>query len=506
MSASGINNTYDVVIIGSGIGGLTAGALLAKHGKRVLVVEQEQEPGGFARDFKYGPYTINPSLHAIMGCNPDGPLGPGIIYSLLDDLGVQEMCEFISLDTFYRALLPGFQLDVPTGWEAFLEAYMKHFPQEEGGLRKLSRLYAKIQGEFMRLPAQMKLLDWLQFPFRSPQIFRHANSSLEAVLDRHLSDKKLKSAYSIVYPYLALPPSRLSFLLWAVMVADYVEGGTYYCPGGFQKFVGTLVQGFENHGGELLPGSPVTQIKKKNRIFEIEINHSQHIFSHQLISNIDPRLIFNQLLAEPQVNDKYLQKMNAMKESCSTIGLLLATDIDVQEVDAAKVTIISDWDLESAFSAAQHGEIKGAAVHIPSVDDPSLAPHGENIVIIQAFAPTSKDNLTPEIRAHLTNQLLQMAERILPDLRNHVTFTFGNEGNLEDGTSLHTIGPMYGWENSFHQTGFRRLSPITPIEDLYLTGHWTQPGSGIWTVVLSGMLTARILLDRDLSKPIWPLR
>ena len=87
------------------------------------------------------------------------------------------------------------------------------------------------------------------------------------------------------------------------------------------------MQGFENHGGELLPGSPVTQIKKKNRIFEIEINHSQHIFSHQLISNIDPRLIFNQLLAEPQVNDKYLQKMNAMKESCSTIGLLLATDI-----------------------------------------------------------------------------------------------------------------------------------------------------------------------------------
>jgi prolycopene isomerase len=289
------------------------------------------------------------------------------------------------------------------------------------------------------------------------------------------------------------------------MMADYIEGGTYYCLGGFQKFISALVDGFTKHGGELLLGAPVTQIKKKNRFFEIDLNNSQRIVSHQLICNMDPRIIFNQLLAEPQVNHKYLQKLNAMKESCSTIGLFLATDIDVRELDAAKVTVISDWDLESTFSGAQHGEIMGAAVHIPSLVDPSLAPQGENVVIIQAFAPARKDHLTPESRSDITNQLLQIAEKILPGLRNHITFAVGSEGNVEDGTALHTIGPMYGWENSFNQTGPRRLSPITPINDLYLTGHWTQPGSGIWTVVLSGILAARIGLNKKLSYPIWPL-
>ena len=96
---------YDAIVVGAGLAGLAAGALLAKAGKQVLVVEQEEHPGGFIREFRYGPYKINPAIHSIFGCNSGGQLGQGIIDAVLEHLGVQDQCQFInliSISRFYR--------------------------------------------------------------------------------------------------------------------------------------------------------------------------------------------------------------------------------------------------------------------------------------------------------------------------------------------------------------------------------------------------------------------
>jgi len=65
-------STYDVIIIGGGIGGLTCGAFLAQKGKDVIVIEQAEHVGGFVREFQHGEYKINPSIHVIMGCSQSG--------------------------------------------------------------------------------------------------------------------------------------------------------------------------------------------------------------------------------------------------------------------------------------------------------------------------------------------------------------------------------------------------------------------------------------------------
>ena len=215
---------YDVIVVGAGLGGLTAGALLAKAGKQVLVVEQGEHPGGFIREFRYGPYKINPAIHSIFGCNPGGQLGQGIIDAVLEHLSIWDQCQFIRVDPFYRAQFPDFQMDIPLGRDAFLEAYLRHFPNEAAGLCDLVDLCAAIFNEAMQFPAVPRWQDWIFMPFRSPRIFRNANATLGAVLDRYLSDWRLKSVYAVLYPYLALPPSRLSFFIWSIMMAGRLAG------------------------------------------------------------------------------------------------------------------------------------------------------------------------------------------------------------------------------------------------------------------------------------------
>jgi phytoene dehydrogenase-like protein len=98
----------------------------------------------------------------------------------------------------------------------------------------------------------------------------------------------------------------------------------------------------------------------------------------------------------------------------------------------------------------------------------------------------------------------QWAERVLPDLRNHITFVDGYSEGSAQQHPLHRLGPIYGWAATPQQSGPRRLPNRTPIGGLYLTGHWTQPGHGIWTVILSGIITARLVLGQDASQSLWP--
>jgi prolycopene isomerase len=119
---------YDVVVVGGGMAGLTAGALLACNGMQVLVVDANYKPGGVCRTLEASGYAIDLGVHLISGCNRDGPFGPGTVFSILERLGVSDQCELIQVDPFYTARLPGQSLVVPAGREAYVEAYSTAFP------------------------------------------------------------------------------------------------------------------------------------------------------------------------------------------------------------------------------------------------------------------------------------------------------------------------------------------------------------------------------------------
>lgn len=110
---------YEVIVIGAGMGGLTAAALLARAGKRVLVVEKEPRPGGCVVALFHGSYRFDTAARLIMGYAKESPFGPGPIYGLLDQLGVQDRPAFVKLQPFCTMRLPGSSFQLWSGRQAF---------------------------------------------------------------------------------------------------------------------------------------------------------------------------------------------------------------------------------------------------------------------------------------------------------------------------------------------------------------------------------------------------
>ena len=505
MSHEALKSAYDVVIVGGGIGGLTAGAFLAHAGKQVLVVEQEERAGGFAREFQHGSYSINPALHVIMGGGPPGPSGHGLISSALSQLGVEERCKFVSVDPFHRVQLPDLQIDLPAGREGYLEVLQQTFPKEAKGLGDLVSLCSQIYQEFVRLPIVPRWRDWALMPVRFPKHFRYANATLGSMMKRFLSSTRSMAAYAALWPYLALPPSRVTFLQWASMMSSYVEEGAFYCLGGFQGLVDALAAGLANHGGELVLGTRITKIHAAGSCVQgVSLASGQQIRAPVVISNIDANATFRDLLDSRQVPSRYERRLSRLEPSLSVLGLHLATDLDVPSLGVPKVVMIAPWDPDSLYKDALSGRVSGLGMHIPTVCDESLAPPGEHLVILQALVSSEADDLSPAAAARFAERLLELGEGVLPGLRDHLTFVQGFSKEGQQQYPLHRVGPMYGWAASPQQVGPRRLPNRTPVEGLFLAGHWTQPGHGIWTVVLSGINVARLVVGEDAAECLWP--
>jgi all-trans-retinol 13,14-reductase len=121
---------YDVIIIGAGLGGLTAGAKLAKEGKKVLLVEQHDRPGGCATTFRRGDFTLEVGLHEM-----DGPSPRDMKTRIFNDLDVFSNVEFIKVPEFYRFINDRYDVVIPHSSEIATERLSALFPSETDGIR-----------------------------------------------------------------------------------------------------------------------------------------------------------------------------------------------------------------------------------------------------------------------------------------------------------------------------------------------------------------------------------
>ena len=481
-------DSYDVVVVGSGLGGLASAAMLARAGLGVLLVERGAATGGYAHGFKRGPYTFDPACHFTADRS--------LLDHLLAHLGVSDQVEIIELDHFYLAHLPDYQIHAPLGFEAFVEEHVRLFPEQEKGLREFFALCEEVHASAHRLPPQLSLKDLDEAAAKYPRLFQYEKATMQEVLDEHFSDLKVKAACAAAWPYPGSPPEALSFLTMAQIIMLHVEG-TISCLGGFQSLVDALQLAFLRSGGELLLDTSVVRIGVEDgRATGVMLDGGRFVRAGAVISNADARLTFETLVGPEHLPAAFLRKLRRMVPSLSAFIVFAATDLDLSQYPVSHETFLHlSYDHDAIFRDMLQGKPGGLWLNVPTLVDPTLAPEGHHTLTMTSLVPYDIGSPWEQERERFARDLVRSFHHIIPGLEDQIEV-------LETATPLtleryagNDRGATYGWANTPRQTASRRLPRVTPIEGLFLAGHWTHPGTGSLRCLVSGLHTAMMYLS-----------
>jgi phytoene dehydrogenase-like protein len=254
---------HDAIVIGSGLGGLTAGALFAHAGHRVLVLEKNHSFGGAATTYHRGAMTVEASLHET--ADPRTSTDPkGEIFQALD---LYQDIEFVPVGDFYEVRCPliGAPLTIPHGLASLRDRLIGRFPGETDSIHRFLKQVGSIQSALQFLMEKHGGLWWLahgaELPFRLWSVVRDMRSSVSTVLQRYFGDNEaIKFALAPNLLYYSDDPDQMWWLLYAVAQGGFFHGGGNYIKGGSQVLSNQLVDRIRAEGGEALSGQTVSEI------------------------------------------------------------------------------------------------------------------------------------------------------------------------------------------------------------------------------------------------------
>ncbi len=478
------------MVIGGGIGGLSAAACLAKAGRTVLVVEQGTGVGGYAHAFKRGPYTFDPAMSVF----PQGH-DHALPAALLSWLGVRDRCRFVPLESNYQAVLPGFDLRTPFGLEEFVEVHCARFPKHAQRLREFFRLCVRLHKEAHELPPQLGLAGLDDAARRFPVLFKYLKATTGQVLDEYFDDPLVKSVASVSWPYLGSPPSRLDFVTFSTVLSVYLEG-CFYPDGGFQSLADALCAGLELAGGEVVLGRSVTRVLvERGRAAGVELDDGEQVRAGQVVSNADATTTFTEMVGDEHLPPGFMKRLHRMKPSLSAVIVFVATSLDLRAMDAVhEVFRAPHVDHDESYRDLLAGRPGGMFGTVPTLASPSLAPEGEHLLVVHSLAPYDIGRPWKGETERYTDQVLDAFEPVFPGLRDSITYLETATPRALERHTRNRHGAAYGWENLPTQTGGKRSPHVTPLDGLLLSGHWTQPGTGSLRALISGMHTAQLAL------------
>ena len=256
-----MNETYDAIVIGAGLGGLAAAASLARARKRVLVLEHHSVPGGYAHEFRRGKYRFEVALHALDGASPGG-WG----YDALRATGVYDRLRLRRLDPFYLYRAPGLEIAAQADILAYESELIRHFPRHAAGIRSLFDASLRVFQQTRRLQQDQsagRIADE-QIPELYPDALSAMSETLAEFVGGYVDDPAVLVAFSALWGYFGPPPMQLSAATFLLAWASYHQYGAYHPEGGSMAISRVLEAVIKENQGEVRYGQTVTRIGVTN--------------------------------------------------------------------------------------------------------------------------------------------------------------------------------------------------------------------------------------------------
>lgn len=423
---------FDDLVIGAGMAGLSTGALLAEQGRRVLMLEAHDTPGGYAHTFQMGQYRFCAQVHYVFNCGEGEP-----VHELLRRLGLHETVRFVRLDPegFDHVVVAGERHRIPNGLEKFRDRLIRRFPGEERPIRGYFDTIQAIGRELDVLPRSPSLRDYLTAPLRFPHLLRHRRSTLQELYDALRMPARLQTVLAGQAGDYLLPPSEVSLLLHVALVRGY-DRGAYYPKKHYQHFIGSIADRFASRPGcRLLLNSEVDRILvERGRVTGVRTASGELHRARRYVSNVDPRRTAA-LIGERSLPRDYLEKLR-YAYSGSTITLYLGIrglDLRDHGFGSFNVWHYPQDDLNEIYRRQLAGELDDPWLFMSTptlhTDEPGLCPPGTQILELATSADFSAfarlRERDPDAyhrqKKRIRDRIVQIVEeRYVPGLSKHV--------------------------------------------------------------------------------------
>ena len=500
--------SYDAIIIGSGAGGLTAAVALAQSGKKVLVLEQHDRPGGWTHSFTLNGYRFSPGVHYIGDLQEGGGLR-----RIYDGLGVSQDLTFVELnpDGYDHIFIGEKRVDFPKGKENLIERLKSQFPREAKG----------IEGYFADLTAMMEglrhignLRNPLQTVKGAGAVLKWMRATGADLINAHVSDPVLRGVLAGQSGDHGLPPSQVSAFMHAGITDHYLDGG-YYPLGGAFTLPRAFVRALKRAGGEIRLKSRARRIMIDGRkVIGVELESGEEIHAGVVVSNADPEVTFGKLIGRDHLSVKLRRKIDSVQYSTSCLSLFFATDMDLRAegLDSGNMWYYDHADVDKIYSDGLTDALlreetpPGLFLTTTTLKDPSKKHSGHHTCESFAFVSYSafeqwahtkygaRSADYEAMKEDLAWRMVRGLEKRIPGLSKHIVYySLGTPLTNEHYLNA-TRGNLYGIAKSPSQVGPLGFTPRTEFEGLFLCGASTM-SHGVAGVTASGIDAAKAVLN-----------
>ncbi|CAL1538385.1 unnamed protein product [Lymnaea stagnalis] len=538
-----VPENLDVIIVGSGVGGLTAGVLLSRAGLKVLVLEQHDQAGGCCHTFVEKGFEFDTGIHYI-GNMQDGKVDRVLLDQLtcgqLRWSAMDDAFDIVALGDPAKAKL----FKMKSGEDRYVQNLIDMFPQEKEAIIKYMELIKDASNSFFGI-VMLKVLPRILVRFLVVTglyriVFkcyrkRYTERTLQSVLDSLTKNKELQIVLSYICGDYGVFPKDAPFILHAILIKHYLNGA-FYPKAGTSEVAFHMIQSIQKGGGKVLVQAPVTNIlcNGKGRAVGVRVGKSEiEIRARYIISDAGVVNTFKSLLPEKVAKASCIYPLiEKVGPSCSFITTFIGVEGNSKELNlpAGNIWLYNTDDINKTMTEfldikaedTEDLKIPFSFISFPSAKDPEWEakfPGKTSVLAItlakwEWFEEWKDEKLRHRgdryegIKDAIGRQMWQQCVNLFPQLD-------GKKVYMEVGTPVSNQyylaapkGEMYGLDQKvarFTADVASKLRPDTDIPGLYLTGQDTMT-CGFVSALMMGLICASQVLNRNLYTDLMKIR
>jgi prolycopene isomerase len=499
---------FDIIVIGAGLGGLTAAACATKEGKRVLVLERNLTPGGSATSFTRGRFEFDASLHSL--CGYSNTQGVGDVRIIFDELGISNKIEWCKLPTAFRVITKsknGEKIDatLPFGIENFIKTMEEYVPESSASLEKLfdvaevtvdgiNHLCATEERINMNF-AKSLLKEFGNFVRTAPYTVNEVFSALNI-------PQRAREILSNLWIFHGVDCDRLSFTEYILTLYNYIQFGGYVPKNRSNEIALTLAGFIEDNGSQIWLGSEVARIIfENNKATGVILSNGEKILCKHIIANCSPTFAYSKMMKVSDVPVTATKRSNMRTFGARGAAIYVGLNRSINDLGITDCnTIIT----ESADSSVQYDLMRTLSsnnmcrVTCLNAINPEASPKGTAILMFTTlFTENCWANIDPEnyfeekdafakriIKLYEDSTGIKISESI-EELEIATPLTFARYLNTPQGV-------IYGYSTDNKDNMLSRFMTEESDSDtkgLRFCGGFGTQGAGVHSAIASGRNT-----------------